>query len=418
MIKRFHTRKPKLCLKYLSSLNSRCKAQYSCHHQDHHQYTSMSFLGYFTDEDLRQLLIIKKVDISIAIDKVFPFLYGLRDNQLITAEKFKEISKLQKQISKAMYSLLQSLEKSDSSTIREFWLNLFQDYNLQMYPKLYPLKASLIEVLDKDVPVVKTGLCVTGKRKYPDEECADHSVSGRTQKDVEEQIPECSTDPNWKSRVEQRLVRKDGKPNVTEIRNPPALLGKVDCDSNLQPVSSGDLTGELDKTQLAPGKKSVEKQLVKKDDKKHAMETRKSPSLLGKVDFGSNKLPVCRSGLTGLLDKTQSAPGKRSVEKQLTIKDGKPSMTKTRKPPSLFGKVDCDSNLQPVSRGDLIGELGKTQLVPGIYVTFRVFRNHFPLSYLSSWYRQHSLLKIVKQWKDFQINSLTGSDQGCWFQSF
>ncbi|GCB76334.1 hypothetical protein scyTo_0020462, partial [Scyliorhinus torazame] len=128
------------------------KPQYSCHHQDHHQYTSMSFLCYFTDQDLRQLLVIKKVDISVAIDKVFPFLYGLRDKQLITAEKFKEISKARKQISKAMYSLLQWLEKSDSSTIRKFWLNLFQDYNLQTYPKLYPLQASLIEGMLMKVP--------------------------------------------------------------------------------------------------------------------------------------------------------------------------------------------------------------------------------------------------------------------------
>ncbi|XP_038672786.1 nuclear body protein SP140-like protein [Scyliorhinus canicula] len=111
--------------------------------------------------------------------------------------------------------------------------------------------------LGKDVPVVKTGLCVTGKRKYPDEECADHSVSGRTQKDVEEQIPECSTDPNWKRNVELQQAKKDGKPNEMKTRKPPPPLGKDDFDSNLLPVSCGDITGLLDKTQLALGSRTA-----------------------------------------------------------------------------------------------------------------------------------------------------------------
>ncbi|GCB79937.1 hypothetical protein scyTo_0017982, partial [Scyliorhinus torazame] len=107
------------------------------------------------------------------------------------------------------------------------------------------------------VPVVKTGFSVTGKRKYPDEECAHHSVSGRTQKDIKEQIPECSKDPNWKRSVGLQQAKKDGKPNATKTRKPPSLLGEEDFDSNLLPVSCGDITGLLDKTKLALGSREA-----------------------------------------------------------------------------------------------------------------------------------------------------------------
>ncbi|XP_078065259.1 uncharacterized protein LOC144491385 isoform X2 [Mustelus asterias] len=257
----------------------------------------MSILDYVTDEELKQKLINKKVDISIAIDKLFPFLHGLRDKLLITEEKFKEISTLRKQISKAIYSLLEWLELSDSSTIRNFWCNLFQAYNLEAYPKLCALQASLIEVedntsytsgiednlkvnkpeyfvdvttrLDKEftedrekdrpatVPGVKTELCVTGKRKCPDEEHVRHSASGRTQKDDKDQSPECSKDTNWKRNMKQHLMEKeDDKPNVTETKKRPSLQGK-DFDSNELPVSCGDIIGVLDKKKLELGSKTA-----------------------------------------------------------------------------------------------------------------------------------------------------------------
>ncbi|XP_041038956.1 nuclear body protein SP140-like protein isoform X2 [Carcharodon carcharias] len=232
----------------------------------------MSFLGYFTDAELRQKLVTNKVDISIAIHKVFPFLHGLRDKLLITKEKFDEISNKGKQdCSKAVYSLLEWLEDSGSSTIRKFWCNLFQDYNLQEYPKLYPLQASLIEDLGEDrgkyepatVPVVKTGLSIkTGlsvkRKKHPDEECAHHSASGRTQKNSRDQSLECSKDPSRKECVNWQLMKKeDDKPNVRKTRKLPSLPDKVDFDSNELPVSCGGITGILDKKRLALGSKTA-----------------------------------------------------------------------------------------------------------------------------------------------------------------
>ncbi|XP_067897482.1 nuclear body protein SP140-like protein isoform X2 [Heterodontus francisci] len=220
----------------------------------------MSFLDNFTDEELRQKFTANKVDISVAINKVFPFLHGLKDKLLITDEKFKEISTVRKQISKAVYSLLEWLEERDSSTIRKFWCNLFQDYNLHEYPKLYPLKANLIKDLSEDrgkggpanVPVVKTKLSLTLKREH--HKCAYHSASGITQKHSKDQNTEHNEDQNRKRSAKQRQMKKEGdKPNFRTTIKLCSLTDKVAFDSNELPVSCGDISGMLDKKQLALG---------------------------------------------------------------------------------------------------------------------------------------------------------------------
>uniref|UniRef100_A0A4W3IT48 HSR domain-containing protein n=1 Tax=Callorhinchus milii TaxID=7868 RepID=A0A4W3IT48_CALMI len=48
----------------------------------------MSF-SQFTDDQVTKLLRRFKVEVSMAIDKMFPFLHNLRDKQIITNEKFK-----------------------------------------------------------------------------------------------------------------------------------------------------------------------------------------------------------------------------------------------------------------------------------------------------------------------------------------
>uniref|UniRef100_UPI00398ED902 nuclear autoantigen Sp-100-like isoform X2 n=1 Tax=Pristiophorus japonicus TaxID=55135 RepID=UPI00398ED902 len=192
----------------------------------------MSFLDYVTDEELMQKFRTNKVDISMAIDKLFPFLHGLRDKMLITDEKFNEILHVQKSTSEAVYLLLEWLEESDSLAIRKFWSNLFQDYNLQKYPKLHPLQANFIEGTDQMegvvdlrpvcsyvlttsspgptsdlgedrrkggpayIPVVKTKMSAAVKRKHSDEERAHHSISGRTPKHSKDSNPDHSKDSN------------------------------------------------------------------------------------------------------------------------------------------------------------------------------------------------------------------------------
>ncbi|XP_043557821.1 nuclear body protein SP140-like protein isoform X1 [Chiloscyllium plagiosum] len=212
----------------------------------------MSFLGFFTDEELRQKLCNYKADISSAIDNLFPFVHGLRDKLVITNEKFQEIVKVRKHINKAVYSLLECLELSDPPTIRKFWCNLFQEYNMQKYPKLYPLQCSLVEELNEERgkrgfetnPVGKGKLSIMGKRKHPDEECASHSANGKTEKCSKLQSPECSKDPNRKE--------KSIKPNVRVKKScSPPKQGYFDSNELL--VNCGDITGILDKKRLACG---------------------------------------------------------------------------------------------------------------------------------------------------------------------
>ncbi|XP_020384570.2 nuclear body protein SP140-like protein isoform X1 [Rhincodon typus] len=213
----------------------------------------MSFLDFFTDEELRQKLCTYKTDISIAIDELFPFLHGLRDKLLITNEKFQEIVKVRKEINMAVYSLLECLEESDPPTIRKFWSNLFQEYNMQKYPKLYHLQCSLFEELKEDrakhscgtKPIGEAEFCIMGKREHPDEERAPYSAKGRTEKCSKDQSPECSKDPYRKEKSIKSNVRR-----VKKSRSPP---NQRNFDSNELPVYCGGITGILDKKKLAFG---------------------------------------------------------------------------------------------------------------------------------------------------------------------
>ncbi|XP_078265924.1 autoimmune regulator [Rhinoraja longicauda] len=131
--------------------------------------------------DLRQMLKVNRTEISMAIDDLFPFLHGLVDHDIITEQIFKETLQLkeQKGSNKAVYAVLTWLLEKSNSSIREFWRNLFKDYNLERYPKLQPVYQSFSKDLElsklrrgKKIPKVPPDQVTARlllKRKSPEE---------------------------------------------------------------------------------------------------------------------------------------------------------------------------------------------------------------------------------------------------------
>ncbi|XP_007904635.1 autoimmune regulator isoform X2 [Callorhinchus milii] len=205
----------------------------------------MSF-SQFTDDQVTKLLRRFKVEVSMAIDKMFPFLHNLRDKQIITNEKFKEIEALaeQKDTNEAIYLLLSWLEKSDPSTLRKFWNCLFKDFNLQKYPKLLPLQEALSKDVTKDQrkdTSLNHSLRKSVKRNHPDKE----PTTSRMKSD---QIKDSIIEPKDKGHDEEKQKTIDHKPRKERFHSQPA-----DLTSSELPVSCGSKTGTLHKKKLAKG---------------------------------------------------------------------------------------------------------------------------------------------------------------------
>uniref|UniRef100_A0A8C8RSD0 Autoimmune regulator n=1 Tax=Pelusios castaneus TaxID=367368 RepID=A0A8C8RSD0_9SAUR len=99
---------------------------------------------------LRQLLKLYRTEISMAVDDVFPLLYGLADHDVVTEEMFKETLSLKEQEGshKAFHTMLTWLLSRDSASIQDFWRVLFKDYNLERYTKLQAIRSSFPKDMD------------------------------------------------------------------------------------------------------------------------------------------------------------------------------------------------------------------------------------------------------------------------------
>ncbi|XP_007429443.1 autoimmune regulator-like, partial [Python bivittatus] len=94
--------------------------------------------------DLRKLLKIYRTEISMAVDDVFPLLHGLADHEVVTEEMFKDTLHLKETegCHKAFYTMLTWLLNQDLSSIKDFWMVLFKEYNLERYSKLQSIWSS------------------------------------------------------------------------------------------------------------------------------------------------------------------------------------------------------------------------------------------------------------------------------------
>ncbi|XP_016155924.1 PREDICTED: autoimmune regulator-like [Ficedula albicollis] len=97
-----------------------------------------------SDGDLRRLLKLHRTEIAMAVDDVFPLLHGLADHDVVPEHIFKEtLGRTEREGShRAFHALLTWLLGRDTAALRDFWVVLFKDYNLERYSRLRPLRAA------------------------------------------------------------------------------------------------------------------------------------------------------------------------------------------------------------------------------------------------------------------------------------
>ncbi|KAM6443560.1 autoimmune regulator [Liasis olivaceus] len=159
--------------------------------------------------DLRKLLKIYRTEISMAVDDVFPLLHGLADHEVVTEEMFKDTLHLKETegCHKAFYTMLTWLLNQDLSSIKDFWMVLFKEYNLERYSKLQSIWSSFPKDMDFSrhrrakklaiSPKVMTQHKSQGKRKMTEEK----DPLQLTQ-------PSGKTDPHLGSFPKAKAVRK------------------------------------------------------------------------------------------------------------------------------------------------------------------------------------------------------------------
>ncbi|XP_043919412.1 nuclear autoantigen Sp-100-like [Protopterus annectens] len=119
--------------------NTHFQLQHRRVHQQHgNKDDRMSILKNVADEQIVHFFRTNKVEISAAIDNPYPFLYSLKDHDLITEEVLEQSrnKSVTWNLNEKVYLILSEFEKSGISVIRQVMSLLWKDTNLQHYPKL------------------------------------------------------------------------------------------------------------------------------------------------------------------------------------------------------------------------------------------------------------------------------------------
>ncbi|XP_033004056.1 nuclear body protein SP140-like [Lacerta agilis] len=114
----------------------------------------MSALG--TSGEILEWFRANKMQISAAIKDLFPFLFILRDKNIISEEQFKncfeQVSSNANALHRVVYSVLESITNNVSG-VKE----IFCQENLEAYPNLKPIHESLENVLQRATKSSATG---------------------------------------------------------------------------------------------------------------------------------------------------------------------------------------------------------------------------------------------------------------------
>ncbi|XP_069005757.1 autoimmune regulator-like isoform X2 [Embiotoca jacksoni] len=106
----------------------------------------MDPLDFFNPDELLRFLHCKKTELS-CMENPHTFLSQLRDHNLVPEDRYKKVSRMKSKenIKRALYEILDWLEKEKSQHITVFWTCVFKETILNKYPKLRELRNSLMD---------------------------------------------------------------------------------------------------------------------------------------------------------------------------------------------------------------------------------------------------------------------------------
>ncbi|KAM3597414.1 uncharacterized protein V6R79_004233 [Siganus canaliculatus] len=106
----------------------------------------MDRLDFHVNEELLQFFHCNKTEIS-CLENPHTFLSQLRDHNLVPEDKYKKINRMRskEQMKKALYDLLDWLERERPQHIKLFWTAVFKETILNRYPVLRTLRNSLMD---------------------------------------------------------------------------------------------------------------------------------------------------------------------------------------------------------------------------------------------------------------------------------
>uniref|UniRef100_U3KGC7 Autoimmune regulator n=1 Tax=Ficedula albicollis TaxID=59894 RepID=U3KGC7_FICAL len=199
-----------------------------------------------SDGDLRRLLKLHRTEIAMAVDDVFPLLHGLADHDVVPEHIFKEtLGRTEREGShRAFHALLTWLLGRDTAALRDFWVVLFKDYNLERYSRLRPLRAAFPRE-------VELGRQRRGRRLSPSPTApAPHRPQGKRK----------APEDRDKARAAQPAPRHSTSPGMETGQALQAVAASVQravaVAGGEVPVSRGAIEGILIKHVLDPSKYS------------------------------------------------------------------------------------------------------------------------------------------------------------------
>ncbi|KAM9346464.1 uncharacterized protein ABDE67_013070 [Symphorus nematophorus] len=106
----------------------------------------MDPLDFLEDEELLRFFHRHKNEMS-CMENPQVFINQLRDHDLIPEERYMKVSRMKSKDNKrrALYDMLDCLERRQSEDIKEFWRSVFKDVTINQYPTLQTLRKSLLD---------------------------------------------------------------------------------------------------------------------------------------------------------------------------------------------------------------------------------------------------------------------------------
>ncbi|XP_062263725.1 nuclear body protein SP140-like protein [Platichthys flesus] len=217
----------------------------------------MDPLDFLEPEELLRYFRSNKTVMS-CMENPHTFLCQLRDHDLIPEDTFKKVSRMKKKenLRKALYDVLDWVERERSQHINLFWRYVFEDPILNVYPTLIRLRNSL---MDGSFEKTETDKMKRKELSEVEEEEEEQGSSVKKKRkllrrsmceDDEEQQPGPSSQvPRRRKKTEKvnSPLKKGQKRDILTL-----LLNKTQL-----PVTCGSKEGMLSRERLAKGEKCI-----------------------------------------------------------------------------------------------------------------------------------------------------------------
>ncbi|XP_026212392.1 nuclear body protein SP140-like [Anabas testudineus] len=296
----------------------------------------MDPLYFLESEDLLRFFHCKKTEMS-CMEKPHTFLSQLRDHDLIPEDRYQKVSRMKSKenLKKAVYEILDLLERKRPQHIHLFWRCVFEEVIMSQYPTLRLLRNSLMD----------------GSYRFHEpfsEELEKKQTKKNKMKDVseEEEEEEEELKSVKKKRKQRRQSVCDDDEEEEEQPGPSSLLTpgqrkkskKICFSSPLKkgqkgdiwtwglfrsqlPVNCGDLEGSLSKQRLAQGEKCILFQKQWFTPGEFEKRAGKESSKNWKWNIRCNDIPLGKLIEEGQLTSTKYKGGSKKVKKSLFPSD-------------------------------------------------------------------------------------------------